>query len=355
MPTVQEGLGNQSQIAASLDAAVEQLSVQEKVEFQRYARFALDSDGSVFWVATGEKMTISGSLHYATDRIQAEDETIGTNSVLLTSEKVITQFNVINPQSMWIGTWPIEEAAPPLLIAFAQRGEFYEQAKIWHYSGFAVYPAMKTQVIDSAADLPAGPIVSNSLPIWLSMPFAASDGSVTAEVFPSFLVPDNVVPPYIVAHIDPSQTEALAAAPFFGPQPGDVVPDSGASPFYLLDASTPARDTVTLTLYGFSNAMAWQYIANLYDASLAGEFGFANSPVPVDPKRTQVELGALAQKKTVTVLANYTQGAADAVARRYILEACVSSYEILGGVRPLGDGESAQDDQLVEAEGTINE
>lgn len=347
MPTGEEVAGSQSQIEATLNAGVEQISQREQIQFQRYEKVVLEQDGFVFWVATGETMVVSGSLHYAVDRIQAEDETIGTNNVLLTSEKVVSELNRISPQSMWIGNWPIEEDAPPLLVAFAQLGNFYNQAQIWHYSGFAVYPALKSQIINNAADLPPGPIVSNSLPVWLWY-------DDIAPVYPSFLVPDNISPPYIVAHV--MNTEALAAAPFVGNWPGVTLPDSGASPLHELPVSTPARDEVRLTLYGFSNQLAWQYLQSLIEASVNDAFfGFANSPIPVDEKRTQVELAALAQKKTLTIVANYTQGTVDGVARRLILSVGTPSLLVIGGVQPRGAGEVAQAEQLAVGEGNVFE
>lgn len=349
MPTGSEALEAQSQIQAALDAGIEQVSSTQEVAFQRYTKVALEQDGFVFWVATGENLNAKGALHYATDRHQSEDETIGANQFLFNAETEITQFNLVSPSSMWIGTWPVVDG-PPLRVAFAQRGNFFQEANVWHYSGFAIYPALQTQIVDSAADLPPGPIVSNSLPIWL----AQND---SAPVFPSFLVPDNLVPPYIVVHIDPNLTEALSAAPIIGPWPGVTEPASGGSPMHLLAVSQLARDTVVLTLYGFSNSMAWNYLANLYDASESGAapFGFANSPIPCDDKRPQTEIAALAQKKTITILANYDQGSADAVARRLILSASVSSVAIIGGDVPSGLAVSSQFEQTVTAEGSVFE
>lgn len=347
--TASEALGAQSQIQAALDAGIEQISSEQQVAFRRYTRVALVSDGSVFWVASDETFNAKGSLHYATDRHQDEDETIGANHLLFNSESEITQFNLVSPDSMWIGSWPIAGAAP-LRVAFAQRGNYYAEANVWHYSGFAIYPALQTQIIDSAADLPAGPIVSNSLPIWL----AEND---LAPVFPSFLVPDNLAPPYIVVHIPPEATEVLSAAPIIGPWPGDLVPDSGASPLHRMSVSQLCRDTVEITLYGFSNQQAWAYLANLYDDSETGAapFGFANSPSIQDEKRPQVEIATLAQKKKITILANYDQGAADAIARRLILAASVASVSITGGLPIPAIGTTFQNEQTVTAEGSVSE
>lgn len=343
-----EALSKQSQIQAALDAGVEQVSGEQEVAFRQYTRVQLTSDGTVFWVATQERVNAKGSLHYATDRHQAEDETIAANQFLFNSETEITQFNAVAPSVMWIGTWPV--AGGTLRVAFAQRGNYFREAQVWHYSGFAIYPALQTQIIDDEADLPAGPIVSNSLPIWLTQ-------NDLAPVYPSFLVPDNIAPPYVVVHIPPEATETLCAAPAVGPWPGSVQPDTGASPLHYLSVSQLCRDTVEITLYGFSNASAWQYLANLYEASESGSapFGFANSPAILDEKRPQVELAAIAQKKRIVILANYDQGAADTVARRLILAAAVSDVSILGGVPTQGIAGIYQDEQRVNAEGSVDE
>ena len=139
----------------------------------------------------------------------------------------------------------------------------------------------------------------------------------------------------IAVNIEDERTEALAAAPTIIP-PGVEIPGPIA-PFYNFPSSQEYRDEVELTLYGFNNEMAWQYLMSLYDASLNGNdglplFGFANSPAIRDAKRTQVEIAALAQKKTIRILANYNSGTADAIARRYILSASLTIS--LGSVPP---------------------
>src|SRR5690242_963805 len=127
MPTGSEALDNQSQIRAGLDAAIEQISADQTVAFRRYAKVALEQDGFVFWVATDDKLDAKGALHYATDRHQDEDETVGANQFIFNSETEITQFNIASPTSMWIGTWPVTGGAP-LRVAFAQRGNYFREA-----------------------------------------------------------------------------------------------------------------------------------------------------------------------------------------------------------------------------------
>lgn len=310
MPSIAESLNSQSQLAETLAAAVDTLSLKQQIEFTQYSKSTLPTDGFVFFVNTGVVTTVQGSLHYATDQQQNEDETIDVNRVIFTGLSQIDAFNQAAPEDLFIGTFD------GIQFAFSARGSFYQQANLYHYVGNAVYPALASQLIDSASDLPTGPIVSNSLPIWLSQ-------SSFAPVYPSYLVPANVVPPYITAHVEPSQTET-PSFPIYQ-WPGTVVPDSGASPLYDLASSQLALDRVRLTLYGFNNQTAIQYFVSLIEYSKTDAFGFRNSPAIKDEKRTQVEMAVIAMKKTIDIEAWYYQGTADAIARRLILQAGFSS------------------------------
>ena len=326
MTAANESLGQQSEMRALLDAGLEELGGDQTVVFTLYSKVVVSNDGFVFWVATPETMTVKGSLHIATDRMQDEDQTIGANQVILSSEQLITAVNTLSPGNMWIGSWPVAPQVN-LQVAFAQRGSFYREAELFHYSGYAVYPALSSQLIQNASDLPAGPIVSNSTPIWLSLTTFAG---LTVPVYPSFLVPDNIVPPYIVAHVEPSATEVLQNFPIFF-WPGVPIANSGTSQLEWLQSSQLSRDEVDLTLYGFTNAMAIQYLQSLIDFSMVGPgepptFGFANAPAIRDAKRVQVEIAAIAMKKTLHISANYYQSTAEATARRLILSAGFSSF-----------------------------
>jgi len=324
MPTASEVAGNQSELKAALDAGIEQISEQTRVEFTLYTKMVLSEDGSVFWVASPRQtMVASGSLHYATDRQQNIDETVAINHVLLTSEEAITELNAIAPDTMWVGAWPLQPNHN-LLIAFSKRGNFYDPAQVWHYSGVAVLPAMQSQLIARPEDIPAGPIVSNSLPIWL---LQGVFGEFQVPVYASFALPDNIVPPYVVAHVEPAGTLTFGNMPFYvWPGTPAPTPPVYGSPFYDVAATMLCRDEVDLILYGFTNSMAWQFLSNLITYSMVGPgeaptFGFANSPAIQDEKRIQAEIAALAQKKSIHVSANYYQGAANAAAYRLILKA----------------------------------
>jgi hypothetical protein len=316
MSLISEAAGAPSQLAATLAAGVAQISSNQSVSFQQYTKSTLPTDGYVFWVATGTSQAFTGSLHVLTDRRQDEDQTIAANKMVFTATEEVSQLNAIAPGTMWVGSWQVDGTT--LQVAFSETGANYQQAGLWHYRGFAVYPALASQLVTSEANLPVEPIVSNSLPIWLSQ---KTFGTTTVPVYPSFLVPDNVVPPYIVAHVEPDMTEA-PSFPIYQ-WPGNPTPPTQ---LVQMASSQLAKDNVRLILYGFTNQMAIQYLAMLIDYSVnSNSFGFGNTPAIRDDKRPQVEIAALAMKKTINIVAWYYQSTADAIARRLILSAGFSS------------------------------
>lgn len=314
MSLVTEAAASPGSLAGPLAAGIASISQNQTITFQQYTKSTLPTDGYVFWVASGTTQTVSGSVHFLIDRHQEEDQTIAVNRIVFTATAEVSQFNEVSPTTLWVGTWTMDSAT--IQIAFSSQGQYYEQAGLWHYSGFAVYPALASQLVASVADLPVEPIVSNSLPIWLSQ-------NSIAPVYPSFLVPDNVAAPYITAHVVPEETSSLQPFPIFT-WPGTT--GTGTDPLHQLPSSQLMRDTVRLTLYGLTNQQAIQFLASLIDYSRnTDDFGFCNSPAIQDDKRTQVEIGAIAMKKTIVIEASYYQGTADAIARRLILSAAVTT------------------------------
>lgn len=305
-------------LAAPLHAGVDAISQGQSIAFRQYVKSVLPADGYVFWIASGRVIQIPGSLHWSSERVQAEDETLGQNRMVFTAETPITEFTDAAPASLWVGSFPTGGNPPALRFAFSSRASFYFQAGLWHYRGDAVYPALASQLIDNAAQLPSAPIVSNSLPIWLSQ-------TAFGPVYPSFLVPDNVQPPYIVAHVEPQQTAALQGFPLYQGWPSSI-PEPLQPTLYDLTSQQLCQDKVRLTLYGFNNQKALQYLSLLIDYSVNTDaFGFMNSPVPMDEKRTQREMAVVAMKKRIDIDASYYQSTADAVARRLIVQALVTT------------------------------
>ena len=312
MTSISEAAGQQSQLQSALRAGLDNIDRNQTVSFTQYNKFTMPVDGTVYWVGMGSAQTVSGSVHYAINRQQNEDETLGVNTVTFTSEEQISFLNSVSPTTLWIGTFE------GLQFAFSNQADFYQQADLWHYVGNALYPALASQLVGSTAGLLAlQPIVSNSLPIWLAQ-------NSFAPVYSSFLVPDNVTPPYIVAHVIPEETMALQAFPTFS-WPGTIEPNTGSAPLHALASDQLMRDRVRHTLYAFNNQTAIQYLVALEQYSLnTDDFGFMNSPAIRDDKRTQVELAILAQKKTIEIVASYYQSTANAIAQRLILEASAS-------------------------------
>ncbi len=322
MSIASEAAGSPNQLQTSLQQGLGSLSRNQKLVFTQYTKQTISEDGYVFWVAGSATITAKGSLHYSTDRSQEEDQTIGVNAVEFTSEVEITELNGVNMGTLWICPW-LTPDGNTIKIAFSSRGAYYEQAGLWHYTGFAVFPALQSQLIATLADLPAGPIVSNSLPIWLDA--AANMGTIvgsqapTVPAYASFLIPENIVPPYVVVHIAPEMTKAIQGFPRYS-----WSQKTGTGP-YQLPGSQLMQDMVRLTLYGFTNQQAQQWLSGLIIYSLATEnFGFMNSPAIQDEKRLQSEIAAIAMKKTITIHADYNQGAADMIVRQLILSASVS-------------------------------
>ncbi len=323
MSIASEASGMPNELQTALSQGLNNLSRDQTVTFTQYTKSVIEQDGYVFWVANSSvTLTAKGSLHYSTERDQSEDQTIGVNSVILSSEKEITAFNSVGAGTLWIGAWPVDGGGT-IQIAFSSRGSFYEQSGVWHYAGFAVYPALQSQLIASSTDLPVGPIVSNSLPIFLAAgPLLAGLPQSTCKTVPlyaSFLVPENIVPPYGVVHIEPGMTEALQAAPAY-------YQGTGTSPGpYPMQFEQLTKDYVTITLYGLNNQQALQWFSALQKYSLYTEnFGFMSSPAIQDDKRTQPEIAAIAMRKSFTFHASYNMATADALARMLIVQAAIT-------------------------------
>lgn len=307
MPSLSTGDTN---LAESLASGVDAISASQTVNFTVYQRSVVPTDGYVFFVNSGQTQSVAGSLHYSISREQSEDETNDSSRVIFTALSQVDAFNSADPQTLFVGE------VDGIQFAFSGRAPYYEQAGLYHYIGLKATPALASQLIDSVADLPAGPIVSNSLPIWLAQP-------TVGPVYPSFLVPANVKPPYVAVHVDPAQT---VGAHFPIPQwPGTTESGTDPSPLHDLASLQLSQDRVRLTLYGFTNQQAIQYLTSLMEYSMSDAFGFANVPVVRDEKRAQAELAVIAMKKTIDIVAWYYQSTADVFARRLILSATLGS------------------------------
>lgn len=327
MTTVDEAMGAKSPLSASIAAGTRTLSSNQTIEFVKYIKLVLPLDGFVFWVraelasqsallnasrfntvslnqaavtTTDSRNTFSahGSLHYSQQQTQYEDDNMTLNRVVFTSEVEINDLNDVGSTTMYIGSFE------GIRFAFSTRGSFYQQADTYHYRGDAIYPAMESQIIDSPLLVNPELVVSNSLPIWLSM-------SQYMPMYPAYLVPENLPPPYASVMIPAESTEAMQAAPY----------TDGRSSRYQL-----VRERVRVVVYGLRNNAALDFVNYVEQQSLIGDtFGVMNIPVPRDEKRQQNELSILAIKKSVEFRVNYNQSRIQDVARQYILS-CIPTF-----------------------------
>lgn len=333
MASVDEAAFAKTELAGDLAAGVETLSLSQRVTFTKYVRLVLPLDGSVFWVKAdilsvnalygwpafnavqfdqpavvetpANTIIAAGSLHYATSGQQSEDESPAVNTVVFTSLREVEDLNHVSPTVLYIATLPSGTR-----YAFSQRKSFYRQADLYHYVGTAVLPAMSSQVIDSPAGIDTDLIVSNSLPFWLQLNTYAPVGGTRCPVrlYPSYLIPDNLPPPYGAVHIAPEQTVGLQSSPFLG---------------RTLGHDQLVADTVRVTFYGVRNAQALDFLDAVNQYSLDTDNIGMMSAIPVirDDKRPQAELGVIAMKKVVDFQVSYFQSVARTIARQLILEA----------------------------------
>jgi hypothetical protein len=328
--SIEEALGARTPLGSDLFEGVKAISLNQVVEFIRYVRVVLPIDGWVFWVRAdlaaqaifqtsgaltaqqvdrdeSRKLTFTAkaSLHYSAEVRQEEGENYAADRVVLTSSSELNDLNDIAPGTMWIGMFE------GLRFAFSNLGMRYQQANLWHYSGFAVYPDMEPMVIDSITQFATAQVVNNSLPAWLAL---ASYKPVYAFwspppiLFPSFLQPLNEPPPFGSVHIVPETTKGLASAPTIDPK-----------------TSTHTQlcsETVRITLWGLRNDQALDFVDMVTQYSMdRGVIGLMNIPVPRDEKRTQSELGTLAIKKVIDFEVTYLQHRVNDIAQQIIRKA----------------------------------
>lgn len=307
MSGVQEALAGASPLLyPGLQSGFEQVSSDEYIEFTVYKKFVVPLDGSVFWIRSGS-FRAQGSLHYSTGRQQREDETQGLDRVVFTTGQRVADFNKIAPDILFVGD------VNGFRFSFSSHGPLYQNAGLFHYVGDSVWPAMESQLLDNITEVPTL-VVSNSLPIWLTLqsynPIWLEPPNPNITLYPSYLVPDNTRPPYGTVHIEPRGTQAVEAVP-------------------LLDSMTNhqqlACDYVRVTLYGATNGQAasWLDLALRYirDNDYTAGIGLMNTPIIRDDKRGQVEIAAIAMKKTIDLEVSYLQVAVNNIAQQAFQQA----------------------------------
>jgi hypothetical protein len=326
MASVAESVSAPTTLASALGEGLSTLSSNQTINFQLYVKLILPLDGYIFWVNTNlltnsallgksqfnqikfdslgnskipsSLIQASGSLHYATDLIQEQSQTASRNNVVFTTQEKIQDFNLISPNHMYIATFD------GVRFSFSRSANYYKQANVYHYHGQAIYSIMESQIIDSLTDFDTSDvIVSNSLPLWLSL-------NNFFTVYPSFLSEQNALLPYATVHIEPSKTEALQSSPWL----------SIDSSHYQL-----TKDVVKIDMYGIRNADALEFQDYVNNYSITTDnFGVMNIPIMQDEKIPQKEFGIISMKKTITYEISYYQQNILDIARKLITSAFIS-------------------------------
>jgi len=325
MASATEAAGAKPPLGAGLAQGVQTISNNEQVTFTLYVKLVLPLDGYVFWVNASlltdsalynasqynrllynnypqgvppKQITASGSFHVSQEMHQLADRTTVYNHIIFTSLQPIQDFNLTNPQFLYIANYQ------GFKYAFSRRENFYKQADLYHYRGDALYSIMDTQVIDTMTDFDTqSVIVSNSLPIWLSL-------DQFFPMYPSYLVEQNLPPVYAAVDIDPTKTIALQDFPLLDPE---------SNPWQLV------KDTVRIEIFGVRNQEALNFVNYILDYSRnTDNIGLMNMPVMQDEKVTQPEMGIIAQKKVITFDVSYFQTTVNNVARQLIEKAFIS-------------------------------
>lgn len=318
MVSIAESANAVSQFGSDF-AGLQLVSLNQEIQFTQYIRYVLPLDGYVFWLKT-QATTIKGSLHTSIDKRQNEDETISVNKVVFSTGTDIVEFNVINPNTIWVG------AHDGVRFAFTRSDSNSDAAGTFHYVGTALYPALSNMLIDNGDQFSRSTlIVSNSLPMWLRLysynPIWLQPPNPQIMLYPSYAVPDNLPPPYGAVHIEPSGTRALQATPQLGPVRPVGSPELGTVSGTALDSThwQLTADRVRITLYGTTNQQAMDFhdLVNRYSYDY-GAIGIMGMAITRDEKRTQPELGILAMKKVLDFDVSYYQSRANDVARELI-------------------------------------
>ena len=250
-------------------------------------------------VRASDSFSILGSLHYFQEIHQEEDTTYTRQLGLFTSTQEVNDFARLMPDELYITNLPNGTR-----IAFNGQIGRYDQAGLWHYNGRALYSTEATQILDSPSQLNTQlQIVSNSLPIWLSM------STESLPIYPSYLSGLNIYPPYVTADI--TGTTAMGQSPVYGP---------------LSSQSQLVTEQIKFTFYGLNNNAVLDFQTMLLNNSLPEDaaYGVMNMPVPIDDKKVQSEFQIIAQKKTMILQVNYYQSRARNIARQLIEQAGIT-------------------------------
>jgi hypothetical protein len=249
---------------------------------------------------------VKGSLHYSAQTQQEEDSTITLNEIIFASSSEIQLFNVISPSQLYVATYR------DIKFAFSGRGLLFQQADLYHYVGKVLFSTHQQHIIEDPSTWSPDLLISNSLPLWLSMngyvcPYQGFNCPI--RLYPSYLVDDNLSPPFCSVHIE--ETESLS------------LPEFGLH----YEQNQLCRDKVRITSYGATNNLMQTLLAFILQYSVDYNIiGMANIPVIHDEKAPQPEFQILVSKKTIYLEVNYYQTQIRNIARKMITNAVCYFY-----------------------------
>lgn len=318
---------SQTQLNAALLQGLRSLDRLHEITFTRYRRFVLPVDGFVFWIkkslinnpsgalnsfgiganplntlqtvtSASDEFKVEGSFHYLTNNVQENTQIFGKNQVTFVTDKDIDDFNDIGENELFIGTYN------DVQFSFSQRGQFYTESGLYHYTGEAINPIMRSQIIDDLTYFDSSKIVVDSLPVWMSL-------NKFCPVYPAYRGLQNARPPFISVEV--VDTKPLQMTP---------IVDRYSNRDQL------CLDTVELTCYGLNNNALLDYIhyVVIEEALKYGNntWGISNSPTQKTINTPQSELNLTANAKKITFEINYYQTRIIDIARQLILEAFCS-------------------------------
>ncbi|NCB57449.1 MAG: hypothetical protein EOM46_08045 [Gammaproteobacteria bacterium] len=298
-----------TELNATLTQGLDDLSQFQVVPFTKYIRKVLPLDGFVFWIKASilsddpdpepDTKDVKGYLHLTTESIQDDEQLYDRNVVTFTAQADIDPFNDIGTDVLYIGEFF------GIQFSFSRRTGLNEPANLYHYTGEAIFPYMRSQIINSVDDIDLNDVVvSSSLPVWLSL-------SQYMPMFPAMLSTQNLSPPY--ATVKCANTSPIAGAFYL---------DEKQNQYQLVS------EDVTISVTGLRNASVEDFLRYVQDYTLTdvAEMGVMNIPVVQDERVTQNELNIIAMRKTIKFKVNYYQQRMRNVSRQLISTAIPSIY-----------------------------
>lgn len=279
--------------AGVLRNGIDFLKENNKFIFITYSKAILPYDGFIFWIKRKEETVIVKSIEHTAEEMLQEGDTFRSESTLiLTSEEPLFDFSQNDLETIKVIVCNNNR------YVIRKSGENTGESGIFHYMARIIEKPLESILLDSEDDFRSRKIqLSSSIPLFILLASGVFDlVPVHYDLYPAWLVPFNKKPPYITVEI--IKTTALAS----GSQ--TVIHHEKE---YLLKL---VQEEVKFVLYGFDNDAAFIFLKQLEKwSTIYNYIGFMNMPCIEDEVHNQVELGSVAQKKSIELVISYYQSA----------------------------------------------